>query len=478
MTLAIIGGGPAGYAAAVSAAQQGRNVLLIDKGQLGGTCLNEGCIPTKSLLESANVLDKIKHADSFGIELPAGAISVDWSKMQSRKQQVVSQLVQGVQYLMKKNQIQVVKGTASFLSERKLLIEGENGKEIREADQVLIASGSEPIELPFAPFDGEWIIDSKDALSLSEIPSSLVIVGGGVIGCEYAGLFARLGTKVTIIETADHLIPAEDEDIARLFQEKLEEDGVEVHASSRLERVDQTVPKQQYGKAVSESLKRRPIMCWWRSAENPVLTDYSWNRYGVDFSPKGIPVNGHMQTNVPHIYACGDAIGGIQLAHAAFHEGIIAASHASGRDVKINEKHVPRCIYTSPEIACIGMTERQARSIYGDVKIGEFPFSANGKALIKQQAEGKVKIMAEPEFGEIVGVSMIGTRCNRAHRYQAAAIMNGEMTADMTEHFIAAHPTLSETLHEALLSTIGTLRYMHNKGKSRRMDIRRLLFYC
>ncbi|MED3626733.1 acetoin dehydrogenase complex dihydrolipoyl dehydrogenase [Bacillus subtilis] len=453
MTLAIIGGGPAGYAAAVSAAQQGRNVLLIDKGQLGGTCLNEGCIPTKSLLESANVLDKIKHADSFGIELPAGAISVDWSKMQSRKQQVVSQLVQGVQYLMKKNQIQVVKGTASFLSERKLLIEGENGKEIREADQVLIASGSEPIELPFAPFDGEWIIDSKDALSLSEIPSSLVIVGGGVIGCEYAGLFARLGTKVTIIETADHLIPAEDEDIARLFQEKLEEDGVEVHASSRLERVDQTA-KTAIWKSGQREFKTKTDYVLVAIGRKPRLDGLQLEQAGVDFSPKGIPVNGHMQTNVPHIYACGDAIGGIQLAHAAFHEGIIAASHASGRDVKINEKHVPRCIYTSPEIACIGMTERQARSIYGDVKIGEFPFSANGKALIKQQAEGKVKIMAEPEFGEIVGVSMIGPDVTELIG-QAAAIMNGEMTADMTEHFIAAHPTLSETLHEALLSTIG-----------------------
>ncbi|QIW79072.1 dihydrolipoyl dehydrogenase [Bacillus tequilensis] len=453
MTLAIIGGGPAGYAAAVSAAQQGRNVLLIDKVRLGGTCLNEGCIPTKSLLESANVLDKIKHADRFGIELPAGAISVDWNKMQTRKQQVVSQLVQGVQYLMKKNQIQVVKGTASFLSDKKLLIEGEKGKEIREADQILIASGSEPIELPFAPFDGEWIIDSKDALSLSEIPSSLVIVGGGVIGCEYAGLFARLGSKVTIIETAGQLIPSEDEDIARLFQEKLEEDGVEVFTSSRLERVDQTA-KTAIWKSGQREFKTKADYVLVSIGRKPRLDGLQLEQAGIDFSPKGIPVNEHMQTNRSHIYACGDAIGGIQLAHAAFHEGIVAASHASGRDVKINEKHVPRCIYTSPEIACIGMTEQQAKTVYGDVKIGEFPFSANGKALIKQQAEGKVKIVAEPEFGEIVGVSMIGPDVTELIG-QAAAIMNGEMTADMAEHFIAAHPTLSETLHEALLSTIG-----------------------
>ncbi|UTL73514.1 dihydrolipoyl dehydrogenase [Bacillus halotolerans] len=453
MTLAIIGGGPAGYAAAVSASQQGKKVLLIDKGSLGGTCLNEGCIPTKSLLESANVLDKIKHAGRFGIDLPHGAISVDWDKMQSRKQQVVSQLVQGVQYLMKKNQIQVVKGEASFLSDKKLLIEGENGKEIREAKQILIASGSEPIQLPFAPFDGKWVIDSKDALGLSEIPGSLVIVGGGVIGCEYAGLFARLGSKVTIIETAGQLIPAEDEDIARLFQEKLEEDGVEVHTSSRLERVDQAA-KTAIWKSGQREFKIKADYVLVAIGRKPRLDGLQLDQAGIDFSQKGIPVNEQMQTNVPHIYACGDAIGGIQLAHAAFHEGIIAASHASGRDVKMNEKNVPRCIYTSPEIACIGLTEKQARHVYGDVQIGEFPFSANGKALIKHQAEGKVKIVAEPEFGEIVGVSMIGPDVTELIG-QAAAIMNGEMTADMAEHFIAAHPTLSETLHEALLSTIG-----------------------
>ncbi|MDR4229386.1 dihydrolipoyl dehydrogenase [Bacillus mojavensis] len=452
MTLAIIGGGPAGYAAAVSAAQQGRNVLLIDKGSLGGTCLNEGCIPTKSLLESANVLDKIKHAGRFGIELPPGAISVDWNKMQSRKQQVVSQLVQGVQYLMKKNQIQVVKGEASFLSDKKLLIKGENGKEIREAEQILIATGSEPIELPFAPFDGEWVIDSKDALALSDIPASLVIVGGGVIGCEYAGLFARLGTKVTIIETAGQLIPAEDEDIARHFQEKLEEDGVEVHTSSRLERVDPAA-KTAIWKSGQREFKTKTDYVLVAIGRKPRLDGLQLEQAGIDFS-QGIPVNEQMQTNVPHIYACGDAIGGIQLAHAAFHEGIIAASHASGRNVKMNEKNVPRCIYTSPEIACIGLTEKQARHVYGDVQIGEFPFSANGKALIKHQAEGKVKIVVEPEFNEIVGVSMIGPDVTELIG-QAAAIMNGEMTVDMAEHFIAAHPTLSETLHEALLSTIG-----------------------
>lgn len=454
MTLAIIGGGPAGYAAAVSAAQQGRQVILIEQGQLGGTCLNEGCIPTKSLLESANVLDKIKHAETFGITLPHGKITINWGNMQSRKQQVVDQLVQGVQFLMKKNKIKTIQGTASFLSDRKLSIHREDGrKEIAEAEHVLIASGSESASLPFAPFDGEWVINSKDALTLPDIPDSLMIIGGGVIGCEFAGLFGRLGTKVTIIEAADQLIPAEDADIARMFQEKLEEEGVEIHTSASLQRVDKAAKTVIYKSGGREAEAHADYVLI-AIGRKPRISGLELDQAGISFSSSGIHVNEHMQTNIPHIYACGDAAGGIQLAHAAFHEGVIAASHASGRDVKVNERAVPRCIYTSPEIACIGMTEKQARREYGHVQIGEFPFSANGKALIKNQYSGKIKIITEPEFGEIIGVSMIGPDVTELIG-QAAAMINGEMTVDMTEHFIAAHPTLSETLQEALLSTIG-----------------------
>ncbi|MBY8914383.1 dihydrolipoyl dehydrogenase [Bacillus sp. YC2] len=453
MTLAIIGGGPAGYAAAVTAARRGMQVVLIDKGPLGGTCLNEGCIPTKSLLESANILDKIKHANTFGIEIPQN-ITINWARMQGRKRQIVNQLVQGIQYLMKANQIKVVSGTASFLSDKTLLVEDAGGaKEIIEADKVLIASGSEPMSLPCAPFDGGWVIDSQGALSLKQIPSSLLIVGGGVIGCEFASLFSRLKTKVTVIEMADQLLPAEDGEIAAIFEETLRESGVDIQTGAALQRVDQaskTAVWTKDGKEIEASADHILIAI----GRKPRLQGLHLEQAGVRFSPRGIEVNEHMQTNLPHIYACGDAAGGIQLAHAAIHEGMAAALHASGRDAAVNARAVPRCIYTSPEMAAIGLTEKQARERYGDVHIGECSFSANGKALIKNQHGGKMKIIAEPEFGEIVGVSMIGPDVTELIG-QAAMLMNGEMTADMSEHFIAAHPTLSETLQEALLNVTG-----------------------
>ncbi|RDY85492.1 dihydrolipoyl dehydrogenase [Bacillus amyloliquefaciens] len=453
MTLAIIGGGPAGYAAAVTAARRGAEVVLIDKGPLGGTCLNEGCIPTKSLLESANVLDKIRHANTFGIELPQN-ITLNWARMQGRKRQIVNRLVQGIQYLMKANQIKVISGTASFLSDQTLLIEGEGGeKEILEADRILIASGSEPAELPFAPFDGDWVIDSKDVLSLQQIPSSLLIVGGGVIGCEFASLFSRFKTKVTMIESADRLLPAEDEDIAAAFEDSLRDSGVDIQTKASFQRIDRerkTAVWTKDGKEIETQADHILVAI----GRKPRLQGLNLEQAGILYSPRGIEVNDHMQTNIAHIYACGDAAGGMQLAHAAIHEGITAASHATGKDSKANMRAVPRCIYTSPEMAAVGLTETQAREKYGEVKIGECSFSANGKALIKHQHGGKMKIIAEPEFGEIVGVSMIGPDVTELIG-QAVMLMNGEMTADMSEHFIAAHPTLSETLQEALLNVTG-----------------------
>lgn len=453
MTLAIIGGGPAGYAAAVTAARRGAEVVLIDKGPLGGTCLNEGCIPTKSLLESANVLDKIRHANTFGIELPQN-ITLNWARMQGRKRQIVNRLVQGIQYLMKANKIKVISGTASFLSDQNLLIEGEGGeKEILEAGRILIASGSEPAELPFAPFDGDWVIDSKDVLSLQQIPSSLLIVGGGVIGCEFASLFSRFKTKVTMIESADRLLPAEDEDIAAAFEDSLRDSGVDIQTKASFQRIDRerkTAVWTKDGKEIEAQADHILVAI----GRKPRLQGLNLEQAGILYSPRGIEVNDHMQTNVAHIYACGDAAGGMQLAHAAIHEGITAASHATGKDSKANMRAVPRCIYTSPEMAAVGLTETQAREKYGDVKIGECSFSANGKALIKHQHRGKMKIIAEPEFGEIVGVSMIGPDVTELIG-QAAMLMNGEMTADMSEHFITAHPTLSETLQEALLNVTG-----------------------
>ncbi len=451
--IAVIGGGPAGYVAAIAAAQKGKQVTLIEQRALGGTCLNEGCMPTKSLLESAEVVETVRHAGRFGIRVREQEVSIDWPGVQSYKNDIVRQLVMGIGFLMRKNKIKVLTGKAHFVSQRQIVVEKEQGAEIIEADKIIIASGSEPIELPFAPYDGRWIIHSGHAMSLSEIPQTMLIIGGGVIGCEFASIYSRMGCDVKVIEMADQLLPGEDADIAAVLQDQLERNGVKILTSTSLTSVDPQTKTVRYESqdGSGESMAETVLVAVGRK---PRTAGLQLDRVGIAFGKHGIPVNGHMQTNVPHIYACGDVVGGIQLAHVAFHEGTVAALHACGLDAKANYRAVPRCIYTSPEIASVGLTEKQARLQYGDVRIGEFPFSVNGKAMILGEAIGKVKVVMEPEYKEILGVSIVGPRATELIG-QGTVMIHGEMTADMMETIISAHPTLSEAIHEALLSAIG-----------------------
>ncbi|WNC15194.1 dihydrolipoyl dehydrogenase [Brevibacillus brevis] len=451
--IAVIGGGPAGYVAAIAAAKKGRQVTLIEQRALGGTCLNEGCMPTKSLLESAEMAEKVMHAGRFGIRVPEREVSIDWPGVQSYKNNIVQQLVTGIGFLMRKNRIKVLTGKARFVSQHQIAVEKEQGEEIVEAEKIIIASGSEPVELPFAPFDGSWIVHSGQAMSLSSIPRTLLIVGGGVIGCEFASIYSRLGSEVTVIEMADQLLPGEDADIVGVLQEQLEQAGVRILTSTSLTAVDAQTKTVRYQSPDGAGEAAADIVLV-AVGRKPRTAELQLERAGVAFGRQGISVNGQMQTNVPHIYACGDVVGGIQLAHVAFHEGTVAALHACGLDAKANYRAVPRCIYTSPEIASVGLTEKQARSQYGDVRIGEFPFSVNGKAMILGEAIGKVKVITEPEYNEILGVSIVGPRATELIG-QGTVMLHGEMTADMMETFISAHPTLSEAIHEALLAAIG-----------------------
>ncbi|MDT3497965.1 dihydrolipoyl dehydrogenase [Bacillus toyonensis] len=451
--LVVIGGGPAGYVAAITAAQTGKDVTLIDEADLGGTCLNVGCMPTKSLLESAEVYNIVHHAQRFGVLVDKQSISIDWNQIQTRKSQIVVQLVQGIQYLMKKNKIKVIKGKGKFETDHRLRVTQRNKEAIVDGEQFIIAAGSEPTELPFAPFDGEWILNSSHAMSLENIPASLLIVGGGVIGCEFASIYSRLGTKVTIVEMAPQLLPGEDKDIASILREKLENDGVEIFTGAALKGLN-NYKKQAPFEYEGSMHEVTPEFVLVSVGRKPRVQDLGLEKAGVQFSNKGITVNEHMQTNVSHIYAAGDVIGGIQLAHVAFHEGTTAALHASGEDVKVNYHAVPRCIYTAPEIASVGLTEKVAREKYGDILIGEFPFTANGKALILGEQMGKVKVIVEPKYQEIVGISIIGPRATELIG-QGTVMIHTEVTADIMRDYIAAHPTLSEVIHEALLQAVG-----------------------
>ncbi|MGE7881602.1 dihydrolipoyl dehydrogenase [Bacillus sp. NPDC094077] len=451
--LVVIGGGPAGYVAAITAAQNGKDVTLIDEADLGGTCLNVGCMPTKSLLESAEVHDIVSRANEYGVLLNKGSISIDWEQIQARKSQIVTQLVQGIQYLMKKNKIKVLKGKAKFETDHRVRVVQGDKEAVVDGEQFIIAAGSESAELPFAPFDAEWILNSSHAMALKNIPASLLIVGGGVIGCEFASIYSRLGAEVSIVELAPQLLPGEDEDIAIILREKLENDGVEIFTGAALKGLNNYKKKAsfEYEGSIHEVTPEFVLVSVGRK---PRVHELGLEKAGIHFSNKGIAVNEHMQTNVPHIYAAGDIIGGIQLAHVAFHEGTTAALHASGENVKVNYHAVPRCIYTAPEIASVGLSEKVAREHYGDILIGEFPFTANGKALILGEQTGKVKVIVESKYQEIVGISIIGPRATELIG-QGTVMIHTEVTADIMRDYIAAHPTLSEAIHEALLQAVG-----------------------
>lgn len=302
--LVVIGGGPAGYVAAITAAQNGKDVTLIDEADLGGTCLNVGCMPTKSLLESAEVYDIVNHANRFGVLVDKQNISIDWKQIQTRKSQIVTQLVQGIQYLMKKNKIKVIQGKAKFETDHRVRVTHGDKEDVVVGDQFIIAAGSEPTELPFAPFDGKWILNSSHAMSLENIPKSLLIVGGGVIGCEFASIYSRLGTKVTIVEMASQLLPGEDEDIAQILREKLENDGVKIFTGAALKGLN-NYKKQasfEYEGSIQEANPESILVSVGRK---PRVQELALEKAGIQFSNKGISVNEHMQTNRSHIYRGG-----------------------------------------------------------------------------------------------------------------------------------------------------------------------------
>ncbi|CAH0156968.1 Dihydrolipoyl dehydrogenase [Peribacillus sp. Bi96] len=452
--IAIIGGGPAGYVAAITTAQQDKEVILVVEGHLGGTCLNEGCMPTKSLLESADTYEMVKNAGQMGIRLPSNLIEIDWEAVQERKNGVISNLVHGIQYLMSKNKIKVIQGKASFLSSSRLRIENGNTIEEIEASKIIIATGSEPIPLPFAPFDGEWIIHSGQAMSLPVIPDSLLIIGGGVIGCEFASIYSRVGTKVTIIEMGEKLLPGEDDDISSILHQELISQGVTVHTSTSVKNINTTSKKVFWEKEDGRMEEFHADYVLVSIGRKPRVNGMDLEGHNIDFSRFGIKVNDRMQTSNSSVYACGDVIGGIQLAHVAFHEGRVAALNACGQLAQVNYRAIPRCIYTSPEIASVGLTEKEARNIYGEIKVGEFAFSANGKAAISNKQIGKVKVLVNPQFNEILGFSIVGQHATELIG-QGTIMLHAEITTDMLEDLIAAHPTLSESIHEALLNVVG-----------------------
>jgi dihydrolipoamide dehydrogenase len=449
----IIGGGPGGYVAAIRAAQLGARVTLIEKDKIGGTCLNRGCIPTKALLADAKMLRKMGHSPVFRRLLQPGFDPLP--SMMERKAKVVQDLVSGIEILLQSQRVTVKQGRADLLAPHQVVLSDEGDKkEVLDADAIILAPGSHSKSLPHLEPDGEKIITSDEALELKKTPREVVIVGGGYIGMEFATLLNILGSKVTIVEVLDNILLGLEAEMIRQFRRVIEADGVKILTQSTIEEISSVrdrlklVIKTPQG--IQEIMTEKVLVSVGRG---PNL-DLDFSKAEVEISPKGIHVNSKMETTAPNVYAIGDATGGILLAHVASEQGVIAAENAMGINRSMENHAVPLCIFTYPEIASIGLTEKEARA-QGEIKMGRFPFRSNPTAVISAETEGLVKIIASKENDEVLGVHMIGPEASVLVSIAGSLMGQGIRLRDFGQ-MMQAHPTVSETLKEAALDADGS----------------------
>jgi dihydrolipoamide dehydrogenase len=463
--VAVLGGGPGGYTAAIRAAQLGKKAVIIEQDRLGGVCLNRGCIPSKSLLRSAEVFHTVKEAARYGIAVQ-GEPELRYDAVLERKRAAVEQLYRGLTSLMKKHNIEVIHGKGriigpSIFSPRSgsVAVELENGEmETVVPQQLIIATGSRPRELPGLKFDGIRVLSSDDALNMETLPRDMLIVGGGVIGIEWASMLNDFGVAVTLVEAASRLLPGEDADVSAEMERLLRRRGVRVITSAKLltdtfERKDDGVAvKIETGEGAVALSAERMLVAIGRTAN---VDGIGLEATDVAVKDGFIAVNASYQTAEPHIYAVGDVIGGVQLAHAAAREGVIAAEHIAGLKTEPLQPHrIPRCIYSRPEVASIGLTESQALSRGHDVKTSRIPFRASGKAIVLGETDGFVKVIADRKTGDILGVHMIGPHVTELLSEAGLADL---LNASVWEagQLVHPHPSLSEMLGEAMLAIDG-----------------------
>lgn len=433
--VAVIGGGPGGYVTAIRLAQYKKKVVLFEGKSLGGTCLNVGCIPSKAMLRISEVMSSIKEAEKFGISTKE--VQLDYSKVKAYKDDVVSQLVNGVGYLLKKNGVEVISDFVTEVKEHKV----RYGKRVVTAGNIILATGSKPFVPPINGIDNVKYDTTDTIFSWDKLPESLVIIGGGVIGVEMAQAFAPLGTKVTLVEVADDILMTEDVEARKLVKKHLKKEGVTIITKAKIESIENG--KIKVGK---ESISFEKLLVATGRKTNLELAD----KLGLKLTGnnKFIEVNDFMQTSQKHIYAIGDIIPGYQLAHAASHEGFVAADHiVNNNPHKLDQTKVPRCVYTTPEIASFGLSEEQAKKDY-DVKVSTYNLAGNGKAISYGDSTGFVKIISERKYGEILGAVICGAHATEIIS-TILAVKNAEGTMDELAHQIFAHPTVSESIGES-----------------------------
>ena len=453
--MTIIGSGPGGYVAAIRCAQLGMKTALIEKySTLGGTCLNVGCIPSKALLDSSEHFFNAAHTfKEHGIDIPAP--KVNFSQMIKRKQGVVDQTTAGIDYLMKKNKIDVHTGHGAFVDRNTISITPDKGKVTTiETDKVIIATGSKPISLPFAQIDKKRIISSTEALSLESLPKSMTIIGGGVIGLELGSVYARLGVKVSVFEYMDRLIPTMDKTLSKELEKSLKKIGMEFYLNHSVKDVKGTATsttltaEDKAGKKVTV----KADYCLVAVGRRPYTDQLGLDKVGVKMDDRGrVETDEHLQTNVPGVYAIGDVVKGAMLAHKAEEEGIFVAEQLAGQKPHINYLLIPGVVYTWPEVAAVGYTEEQLKEKGIAYKVGSFPFKASGRARASMDTDGLVKVLADKETDEILGVHMIGPRTADMIA-EAVVAMEFRASAEDIARMSHAHPTYTESFKEAALA--------------------------
>lgn len=456
----VIGGGPGGYVAAIRAAQLGAKVTLIEKAEMGGTCLNRGCMPTKALLHSAEVYELATKSEEAGII--GKDVEVDWAQVQKNRANVTLKLTSGVSALMKANKIKVVNGEAAFVGAKKVKV----GNDVLEADKIIIAAGSYPI-IPGIPGvkESKAVIDSTGALTMDHIPESLVVIGGGVIGLELGSVYNTFGTKVTVIEMMPKLLPLMDAELTGMVRKQLEDKGIAIYTDTKVVSVSDTakgaVVKAEGKDGVKGFEGEKVLVCVGRG---PLTEKLGLDKAGIKTERGYIQTNDYMETNVEGVYAIGDCNGKLQLAHAAMAMGEVAAENAMGGHATFKAEESPSCCYVGPEFAGVGLTEEQAKERGIKYKVGRFPTSGNGRSLVMGHTDGMIKVLAGEEYGEILGVHILAAHATDLIE-EAALAIKLEATIDEVVETIHCHPTVSEALREGVLAADGRAIHIPNKKK-------------
>lgn len=451
----MIGAGPAGYVAAIRAAQLGLKTAIVESQHLGGICLNWGCIPTKALLGGADLAQRFKHAEQFGFKVDV--LDFDMKQLVQHSRQVSKQLVQGIGQLLKKNQITVFNATAKFIAKEQLQLIQENGEQIHvSAPHILVATGAHAAHLPQVPVDGKYVWSYKDALIPDELPKSLLVIGSGAIGSEFASLYHDLGCKVTLLDIAKQILPSEDAEVAQFVRKQFEQRGIEVLTECAVESVSiqggQVVCAIEQSHGVETRTFDRVLSA---IGVRPNTHDLGLEQLGVEFDRGFIKTDEWCKTNVVGVYAIGDVAGAPCLAHKASHEAMICVEKIAGvQDVHaLNREQIPACIFTHPQVASIGLTEAKAKQQGYDIQVGKFPFQANGKALALGETAGFVKTIFDRTSGELLGAHMVGHEVTE-HIQGFAIAKYLEATDESLAQVIFPHPTLSEAMHESILSAM------------------------